>query len=133
MVDWSSLNQPIDHPITQSRICTPPIPNRDLFDLAAALERLEVGAECAVRIVAAFSEYMSRDGHRVTRAQFEKNMAAKIHDPQFHADISPLLAGGHKWDVGREATLVTIANIRRVSRVNGRQSVFSLAARRYGD
>jgi predicted nucleotidyltransferase component of viral defense system len=42
---------------------------RDLFDLAIALEKAAVDPD---RIVAAFSEYMARDGHRVTRAQFRK-------------------------------------------------------------
>lgn len=68
---------------------------RDLFDLAIALEKtpLEPG-----RTVAAFSEYMDRDGHRVTRAQFEKNIQAKLNDRQFNADIGPLLADGYSWD-----------------------------------
>jgi hypothetical protein len=41
---------------------------------------------------------MIRGGHRVTRAQFEKNIEAKLHDPQFNADIGPLLANGYSWD-----------------------------------
>jgi predicted nucleotidyltransferase component of viral defense system len=68
---------------------------RDLFDLAIALEKAAVDPD---RVVAAFSEYLGRDGHRVTRAQFEKNIEAKLHDPQFNADIGPLLATGYSWD-----------------------------------
>ena len=68
---------------------------RDLFDLAIALEKAAVDPD---RVVAAFSEYMTRDGHRATRAQFEKNIEAKLHDPQFNADIGPLLATGYSWD-----------------------------------
>jgi len=64
---------------------------RDLFDLATALQRTDVAP---VRIVAAFLEYMKHGGHKVTRAQFEKNIAAKLLDPAFTADIGPLLAGG---------------------------------------
>jgi len=64
---------------------------RDLFDLATALQRTDVAPE---RIVAAFLEYMKHGGHKVTRAQFEKNIAAKLLDPAFTADIGPLLAGG---------------------------------------
>jgi len=41
---------------------------------------------------------MARDGHRVTRAQFEKNIEAKLRDPQFNADIGPLLANEYTWD-----------------------------------
>ena len=76
----------------------------DLFDLATALERPEVKPE---RIIETFSEYMSRDGHRVTRAQFERNLASKLEDPQFTADISPLLATGFSWDIEKAAQLVS--------------------------
>ena len=64
---------------------------RDLFDLAIALESPSVDPE---RVVAAFGEYMKRGGHRVTRRQFEENLAAKLTDPRFTADIGPLLATG---------------------------------------
>ena len=67
---------------------------RDLFDLATALENPAVDP---ARIVAAFSEYLSRDGLKVTRAQFEKNIAAKLHDAEFAADISPLMSSGFTW------------------------------------
>lgn len=64
---------------------------RDLFDLAVALESPSVDPE---RVVAAFGEYMKHGGHRVTRTQFEENLAAKLTDPRFTADIGPLLATG---------------------------------------
>jgi len=41
---------------------------------------------------------MDHEGHKVTRAQFEENFALKLRDPQFMADISPLLAPGYEWD-----------------------------------
>ena len=50
---------------------------RDLFDLAIALEKAAVNPD---RAVTAFLEYMTRDGHRVTRAQFEKNLEAFCSD-----------------------------------------------------
>ncbi len=62
---------------------------RDLFDLAVALDDPNVDPE---RVVAAFQEYMKRGGHRVGRTQFEENLAAKLTDPRFTADIGPLLA-----------------------------------------
>ena len=68
---------------------------RDLFDLAAALETATVNPD---RIVAAFSKYMAHGGHRVTRAEFERNIEAKLRDPQFNADIGPLLVAGISWD-----------------------------------
>ena len=77
---------------------------RDLFDLATALQRADVAPE---RIVAAFLEYMKHGGHKVTRAQFEKNIAAKLLDPAFTADIGPLLAAGFAWNIKTAAPLVS--------------------------
>lgn len=77
---------------------------RDLFDLATALARPEVDP---ARIVACFSAYMKHEGHRVTRAQFEENIALKVRDPLFRADISALLATGFTWDVDEAATAVS--------------------------
>ena len=34
--------------------------------------------------------YMDRGGHRVTRAMFGRNLAVKLGDPQFGADVSAL-------------------------------------------
>ncbi len=82
---------------------------RDLFDLATALEMPKVDPS---RIVAAFSVYMDHGGHRVSRAQFEQNMAAKLRDPQFTADISPLLADGFSWDLEAAATSVSTGLIK---------------------
>jgi len=77
---------------------------RDLFDLALALGREHVDP---VRVVQAFSEYMNRDGQRVTHAIFEANLAAKLRDPLFIADIGPLLASGHRWDIEEAARVVS--------------------------
>ncbi len=49
--------------------------DRDLFDLATALEEPEVNPD---RIIRAFSEYMDHGGNHATRAQFEQNLDAKI-------------------------------------------------------
>lgn len=68
---------------------------RDLFDLAVALENQTVNP---TRIIEAFLKYMEEGGHKVSRAQFEQNMAQKLQDPQFTADIGPLLAPGFSWD-----------------------------------
>lgn len=69
---------------------------RDLFDLATALGDSAVDPD---RVAAAFIKYMARSGHPVTRALFERNLADKLCDPQFSADIGPLLAGGYRWDL----------------------------------
>src|SRR5665213_2863097 len=76
---------------------------RDLFDLATALA---VPGVSPTRIIATFTEYMERGGHHVTRALFERNIDAKLHDTQFTADIGPLLAATHKWDSDAAAATV---------------------------
>jgi predicted nucleotidyltransferase component of viral defense system len=76
---------------------------RDLFDLARAL--LERGVDPR-RVVEAFGRYMEAEDGRVTRAMFERNLAAKRRDPVFLGDISPLLAPGHEWDLERSLASV---------------------------
>lgn len=76
---------------------------RDLFDLATALLETEVDHGC---IVKAFSEYMIREGQHISRAQFEQNLQGKLSDPQFAADMTPLLATGYHWDIEKAAQTV---------------------------
>ncbi len=76
---------------------------RDLFDLATALDH---GAADPARIIAAFSGYMAHGGHRVTRVQFTQNIEAKLRDPQFNADIGPLLTAGFSWDSQRAGQII---------------------------
>jgi hypothetical protein len=57
-------------------------------------------------VIAAFQQYMQHGGHTITRAVFEKNLEAKLHDPQFSADIGPLLAPGFAWDMRAAAHTV---------------------------
>jgi predicted nucleotidyltransferase component of viral defense system len=77
---------------------------RDLFDLVTGLEQPDLDP---VRVVAAFSAYMEHEGHNVTRAQFEENIALKLRDPLFTADISPLLAAGVRWDIQAAAPIIS--------------------------
>lgn len=67
---------------------------RDLFDLAMGLADERIDAE---RIVAGFGAYMEREGDPVTRAMFERNLAGKVGDAQFNADMSALLRTGFEW------------------------------------
>ena len=76
---------------------------RDLFDLAVALSGSKANPE---RIVAVFLRYMEHGGHTISRALFEKNLAEKMRDPEFLADISPLLSDRYEWDPHAEAPLV---------------------------
>ncbi len=68
---------------------------RDLFDLDLALDHPEFDGD---RLLEAFDEYMTFGGTPVTRAQFEANMAAKITDAPFLADVPPLLRTGIDHD-----------------------------------
>lgn len=73
---------------------------RDLFDLATAMDRPDADPH---RIVAGFTAYMLRAGLSVTRADFERNLASKLLDQEFRADIGPLLARGHDWNIEQAA------------------------------
>jgi predicted nucleotidyltransferase component of viral defense system len=77
--------------------------SRDLFDLALALERDAIDPD---RVVKAFSAYMDRGGHSVSRIEFARNIDAKLNDRQFTADIAPLLAATYAWDVHSAAARV---------------------------
>lgn len=77
---------------------------RDLFDLAVAIEQNAVDP---ARLVAAFTAYMEHGGHDVTRAAFQQNLAEKLRDPQFDADIGPLLVPGRTWDIDEAARSVS--------------------------
>jgi len=65
---------------------------RDLFDLALALQRLP-GLDLP-KIVDCFNQYLDHDGRRISRAEFEANLAGKLKDAVFTSDVPPLLALG---------------------------------------
>jgi len=68
---------------------------RDLFDLWHALE--EGIAEPRV-LIACFKRYMTENGQKVMRAQFEANLQNKRNHRSFRTDIEPLLRPGVDWD-----------------------------------
>jgi predicted nucleotidyltransferase component of viral defense system len=68
---------------------------RDLFDLYVALES---GIDPAA-IVGIFLAYMQKEGHAITRATFEENLAGKIELPVFMSDIPVLLPPGATFDL----------------------------------
>jgi predicted nucleotidyltransferase component of viral defense system len=68
---------------------------RDIFDLWEAQRVAHVDP---ARLVRCFLHYLQRSGSRVSRAEFEANLAAKIDDPRFTQDIEPLLASHVEWD-----------------------------------
>jgi predicted nucleotidyltransferase component of viral defense system len=69
---------------------------RDLFDIWTALERKDVSPR---RVLECFYRCMSEGGHTASRAQFEKNLAAKRVDPRFTSDLEPLLRPEIDWDI----------------------------------
>lgn len=68
---------------------------RDLFDLWWASRQVEVDFD---RVVLCLVEYLAAEGHSVSRAELEANLAGKLRDPVFLADLQPLLAPGIRWD-----------------------------------
>lgn len=77
---------------------------RDLFDLAIALKDKRVTPE---RVVECFLKYLKHDELTVSRAEFEQNLADKLDDAEFLADISPLLAPEYQWEPEPEAEAVS--------------------------
>ena len=84
---------------------------RDLFDMAIAMKSGKTDPD---RIVAAFQKYMEHEDHKVTRVMFEENFHKKLDDPEFMADISPLLASGYEWDAAAAAPSVKSTYIERL-------------------
>ena len=70
--------------------------SRDLFDLWTA--NRTAGSDPA-RIVTCFLRYLEDGGLRVSRAEFESNLAAKLADRMFARDVEPLLAPRAAWDI----------------------------------
>jgi hypothetical protein len=58
---------------------------------------------------------MEHGEHKVTRRQFEENIAAKLKDRNFASDIGPLLASGYEWDLIAMSEKVNDALISRLS------------------
>lgn len=76
---------------------------RDLFDLWLAISQ---GLLDPHRVVACFREYMSREGHPVSRAQFEENLHEKQTNTSFLQEVSPLLSTRVQYDAKAAVALV---------------------------
>ncbi len=76
---------------------------RDLFDLWQALSSLRLDDSS---IVDMFDRYVRGEGNRITRAQFERNLAQKEGMPDFLGDILPLLPSGAGYDPQAAVQLV---------------------------
>ena len=84
---------------------------RDLFDLWKALTCTEI---MPGQIINCFLQYMEHEGHRVSRAEFEKNLSEKFLDPRFLEDIGPLLMKDSGWNFQQAADLVLNALVARL-------------------
>lgn len=85
---------------------------RDLFDLSEALTHI-AGVD-PEKVVTCFGRYLENDGLRITRTEFEENLAEKIEDPVFLSDVPPLLAAGMSFDPEAALDRVSKALISRV-------------------
>ena len=84
---------------------------RDLFDLWDATTRGEVDPG---KVVKAFGAYLKREGLRGTRAEFERNLAAKARNKAFLHEMRPMLAPGVEYDPLGALDLVHREFIRRL-------------------
>ena len=71
---------------------------RDLFDLWWAANHATIDFD---RVVACFRDHLLADGLHVSRAELESNLAGKLQDRAFTADLQPLLAPDVVWDMER--------------------------------
>lgn len=85
---------------------------RDLYDLWDGIAR---GGASPERIVTAFSAYMQAEGHAISRAQFEENLALKLRDERFRTDVVALLRVGFAWDPDEGGALVGRELVARLS------------------
>jgi predicted nucleotidyltransferase component of viral defense system len=85
---------------------------RDLFDLSEALTRI-AGLD-PVKVVDCFARYMDHEGRRVTRTEFEENLAEKITDEVFLSDVPPLLTLGVSFNPVTAAEQVRRAFLSRL-------------------
>lgn len=77
---------------------------RDLFDLWLCLDRNRIDPPT---VVTCFLEYMQRESHPVSRAQFEQNLYEKAQDRAFMNDIGPLLR--HELSYDSKAAMAVVS------------------------
>ncbi len=84
---------------------------RDLFDLAICRKIVAVDPE---RVVEGFVRYLGREGQRISRVEFEANLAAKMADGDFLADVRSLVSEGTEFDAAEAADQVREDFIARI-------------------
>jgi hypothetical protein len=83
--------------------------DRDLFDLDQSLQTF-AGLNPA-RIVECFGLYLKRSGVRISRAEAEQRMFAKLANPAFLTDLRPLLAADRAAQLTDEAAKAAFARV----------------------
>jgi predicted nucleotidyltransferase component of viral defense system len=68
---------------------------RDLFDLWIAFVKMPVDPK---QIVRCFLKYMENEGHKISKAEFERNLLEKFDDASFTEDVIPLLVADSGFD-----------------------------------
>ena len=84
---------------------------RDLFDLWLCHHH---GLLKPDRVITCFERYMKSEKHRVSRAEYERNLHDKANNPAFSADLQPLLAAGVNYDAKAAMILIHDVLIRRL-------------------
>ena len=84
---------------------------RDLFDLWLGIR---CGNADSQRVVSCFERYMTHENASVSRAEFEANLTAKMHDNAFLEDILPLLPSDQTYDPSEAEAVVKTELISRL-------------------
>lgn len=85
---------------------------RDLFDMAHALEVFD--KLNTARIVECFLLYLERSDVRISRAQAEQRMFAKLNNPGFIADMRPLATSAHAEKLTDDEIKQNFSNVFRM-------------------
>jgi predicted nucleotidyltransferase component of viral defense system len=88
---------------------------RDLYDLWISLTSLKIDDE---KVISCFERYIQNEGHSISRGEFEKNLIAKLNDPAFLNDITPLLPTGIIYNAEIAGKLI---QERLITRLGGEQ------------
>ena len=88
---------------TKMRALYQRIKGRDLYDLWVALDRQTGSPD---EIINCFQAYMDHQRARVSRAEYEANLRAKMDDPRFLADTAPLLHPDVTYDQAQAFQMV---------------------------
>jgi predicted nucleotidyltransferase component of viral defense system len=84
---------------------------RDLFDLWDAVTN---GTVEPARVIEGFLTYLKNEGVQVSRAQFERNLAAKVRDAAFLNEVRPMLAASLEYDPMAAVELIRTEFIARL-------------------